>query len=266
MSAAPEGRFFRVAIVVSLLGHAALPFLPGADRVLAAEAPMEEREAREPMTVRIVLPDPVVPVPAEPTPVERVMTSDAGTRSIQALDLEPLDLEPLRRTPDAPTRQVVTPTPLEPDPVTPTEPLERVAATPPPPVPIPIEREPLPAPTRTERTVDVALEGPKEIEEQSAATVVRKAAASSTARNRPPTYPRSARARRLEGTCEVLVSVSAKGAVTELAVQTSSGHSILDKAAIAAVRRWTFDPAVGTDGAPMADTVLVPVTFRIKDR
>lgn len=155
MTRAPEGRFFRAAIVVSILGHAALPFLPGTDRVLAAEAPMEDREAREPMTVRLVVSEPVAAPPVEPLPVERVMTSDTGTRSIQALDLEPLDMEPLRRTTDAPTRQRMTPTPIEPDPVAPTEPLERVAPVPPPPVPI--ERAQLPEPTRTERTVDVAL-------------------------------------------------------------------------------------------------------------
>ncbi len=54
------------------------------------------------------------------------------------------------------------------------------------------------------------------------------------------------------------------GRPTGVAVKQSSGVAILDQAAIAAVRRWTFEPA-RTAGLPVASTVEVPVRFSLSE-
>ncbi|MDT8334426.1 MAG: energy transducer TonB, partial [Desulfurivibrionaceae bacterium] len=61
-------------------------------------------------------------------------------------------------------------------------------------------------------------------------------------KNPPPEYPSLARRRHLQGTVVLEVSVSAEGAVEELRVEESSGHKVLDRAALRAVGDWLFEP------------------------
>lgn len=57
----------------------------------------------------------------------------------------------------------------------------------------------------------------------------------------PPTYPQVALRNRYKGTVEVLIEVEPTGAITSVSVQKSSGHSILDDAAVSVVKnRWRF--------------------------
>ena len=79
-----------------------------------------------------------------------------------------------------------------------------------------------------------------------------------------PLYPETARAQRLEGTVLLHVSISAAGRVTETSVQRSCGHAVLDRAALAAVRSWRFNPA-RQDGVAIAAQVEVPVRFRFEE-
>jgi len=81
--------------------------------------------------------------------------------------------------------------------------------------------------------------------------------------NPPPTYPRRARHRGIEGTVRLAVWVDAAGAVEGVAVARSSGYDILDRCALDAVRSWRFDPAT-RNGRPEASKVEVPVAFRLK--
>lgn len=62
-------------------------------------------------------------------------------------------------------------------------------------------------------------------------------------RNPAPPYPAEARRRRWEGTALLNVRVSAQGHAAAVSVQQSSGHTVLDEAALAAVRAWQFEPA-----------------------
>ena len=81
--------------------------------------------------------------------------------------------------------------------------------------------------------------------------------------NPPPRYPRLARRRGLEGLVRIKVLVSSHGRVRDLQLLSSSGHGILDKAALAAVRDWRFTP--GTKGGmPAQMWVTVPVRFYLK--
>ncbi|MDL5054764.1 energy transducer TonB [Oscillatoria laete-virens NRMC-F 0139] len=84
-------------------------------------------------------------------------------------------------------------------------------------------------------------------------------------RNPPPKYPAEALRKKQEGTVLLRVQVTPEGRAEEVTLSRSSGHSLLDDAAIKAVRGWRFQPAkVG--GFPVASTVEVPVDFRIQER
>jgi protein TonB len=76
--------------------------------------------------------------------------------------------------------------------------------------------------------------------------------------NPPPDYPWHARRRGLEGTVAIAVSVDAAGMVEEAAVRRSSGHPILDAAALGAVRGWRFRNGPGRTS--------VEVEFALRDR
>ncbi len=81
--------------------------------------------------------------------------------------------------------------------------------------------------------------------------------------NSPPPYPRIARRRGYEGVVILSVEVRNDGTVGNITVRESSGHSILDKAALKTVKRWKFRP--GTQwGVPITMTVDVPVRFMLK--
>jgi len=79
---------------------------------------------------------------------------------------------------------------------------------------------------------------------------------------RPP-YPRAARQRGLQGVVMVRVAVSADGLPTEVFIKESSGHPLLDEAAVEAVRRWRFSPARSA-GRAVAAAVEIPVRFALE--
>ena len=78
--------------------------------------------------------------------------------------------------------------------------------------------------------------------------------------NPRPDYPTEARRLRQQGRVLLEVTVSAAGQPTSVTVKQSSGVASLDAAALAAVRRWTFEPA-RTAGLAVAARVEVPVRF-----
>ena len=81
--------------------------------------------------------------------------------------------------------------------------------------------------------------------------------------NPPPEYPRMARRRGYEGTVLMEVLVSREGRVEALRLLQSSGHGVLDREAMAAVKKWLFEP--GRMGEEEVDMwVKVPVRFKLK--
>lgn len=78
--------------------------------------------------------------------------------------------------------------------------------------------------------------------------------------NRPPKYPYAARRTGAEGRVVIEVSVGRNGGVLNASVAESSGHRLLDRSALEAVRNWTFIPA-RRSGHPVASTIAVPVVF-----
>lgn len=84
------------------------------------------------------------------------------------------------------------------------------------------------------------------------------------AQNPKPAYPAIARSRGWTGKVLLKVKVSAEGLAEGVELKQSSGHEILDEAAIEAVKEWRFIPAKrGT--TPVASSVIVPVDFKLKN-
>lgn len=79
--------------------------------------------------------------------------------------------------------------------------------------------------------------------------------------NPDPEYPDFARRAGIEGRVIVKAWVTAEGTVREVQLLRGT-HELLDEAAVAAVRRWTFTPAK-QNGRPVAIWVSIPVNFRL---
>lgn len=83
--------------------------------------------------------------------------------------------------------------------------------------------------------------------------------------NPAPRYPLQARIRGWEGTVLIQAWVAPSGGAGSARVIRSSGHAILDQAALAAVKGWRFQPA--RRGRTAVDSVVeVPITFRLEKR
>jgi protein TonB len=80
--------------------------------------------------------------------------------------------------------------------------------------------------------------------------------------NRKPDYPRRAIEENIEGRVLLSVEVLSDGSVGTIEVKVSSGHAMLDQAAIRAVRDWVFTPAT-VQGRPVRSLVEVPIRFTL---
>lgn len=109
-----------------------------------------------------------------------------------------------------------------------------IEQTPPPP-------EPTPAPTTTR---PVANANPVPVSSPS------------------PRYPQEALRRRESGKVMVRIEVGPDGVPTATSIVESSQSRALDKAALDAVKRWHFRPAIA-DGQPAAGSVVVPIEFNL---
>ncbi len=103
------------------------------------------------------------------------------------------------------------------------------------------------------------LQSPNASAQKSAIT---KPVAANYLNNPAPEYPRSARKRGQEGTVLLDVRVSTAGTPKQVLLERSSGHHLLDRAALAAVQNWKFVPA--RRGSKLIEAnVVVPIEFRI---
>ena len=82
--------------------------------------------------------------------------------------------------------------------------------------------------------------------------------------NRKPDYPMTARRGHFEGRLVLRVDVTDVGSASAVAVAVSSGHAILDEAAVTALQGWHFNPAT-RDGVAVAGVAYVPIQFRLQD-
>jgi protein TonB len=168
------------------------------------------------------------------------------------------------------------------------------SATPPKPTPPPPEKKPQPKkpeikpkkiPPVVQKSPDFApveqTAEPKPVQEtppsSSNNTSTSKPATSSTdeqfteanykanyAHNPKPEYPTLAKSREWQGKVLLRVKVTATGLSDEVEVDRSSGHDILDDAAIDAVKQWRFTPARRGDTA-IVSSVIVPIVFSLRE-
>ena len=211
------------------------------------EAPITEVEPEpvvpepEPVLEEVLpeLPTPeATPVPPAPEATSRTLPP------IQSIDMSSIDARPTesprpvtsRRV--APLQKDLRPVPVE---HAPPVPVEKVAPTPPEEVP------------------------PQEGDANEDEAAVEVEAVPDPARAPRPKYPRKARVRGWQGTVMLEVDVSEDGRPLSVVLYKSSGHAILDKAAIETVRTWTFVPGKN-QGRAIRSKVRVPVRFRLVDR
>jgi protein TonB len=76
-------------------------------------------------------------------------------------------------------------------------------------------------------------------------------------------YPEAARKQGLEGVVVLLLSIDATGHVDRVEISESSGHTLLDEAAVQAARTWRFDPAM-KNGQPVPGSLVRRVRFRLR--
>jgi protein TonB len=94
---------------------------------------------------------------------------------------------------------------------------------------------------------------------QSNATVIHEA---NYRRRTAPSYPRRAYELGQQGIVTLAALVSPNGKTGQLKIEHSSGHRLLDRAAMAAVKKWEFEPLI-QDGKKVSSWVRVPVKFVI---
>jgi TonB family protein len=78
----------------------------------------------------------------------------------------------------------------------------------------------------------------------------------------PPQYPAESRRAHEQGTVLLQVTMSTKGTFEKAIIQTSSGHILLDHAALVAVRGMTCQPFL-LAGQPQPTTFRLPVVFQL---
>jgi periplasmic protein TonB len=79
-----------------------------------------------------------------------------------------------------------------------------------------------------------------------------------------PDYPTAARRLEFEGRVELRVLIGIDGRVKQAELRKTSGHPVLDEAAMAhALKKWRFKPAT-EDGVPVESWTVVPITFELK--
>lgn len=80
-----------------------------------------------------------------------------------------------------------------------------------------------------------------------------------------PAYPRVAISGRMQGTVTLRVLVDESGKPIDVVIESSSGHTVLDKAARDQVlARWRFQPAQAS-GQPVKAWARIPVSFDLRD-
>ncbi len=80
--------------------------------------------------------------------------------------------------------------------------------------------------------------------------------------NPPPVYPAEAIRQRQQGIVKLRLHVTLSGDVEHIEIVQSSGHTILDQAAIEAVRTWKGRPAQRA-GKPIATVEVLPLRFSL---
>lgn len=127
--------------------------------------------------------------------------------------------------------------------------------------PLPVAEAPMPAPAVAAPAAPVAA-APAPVPVPVVATEPDYKAA--YLNNPRPPYPMVARRMGWSGKVVLNVEVLAEGSCGDLSVFKSSGHEILDKAAMQTVKSWRFAPA-RRGGQPVTQWFKVPIQFSLEE-
>ena len=108
----------------------------------------------------------------------------------------------------------------------------------------------------------VAAAAPKETESVAQDVVEPPKFGAAYLHNPPPQYPVVSRRIGEEGRVLLRVLVSKKGDAEQVEIETGSGSTRLDKAAMDAVKKWRFIPAK-RNNEPISAFVIVPIQFTL---
>lgn len=208
------------------------------------------------------------PIAEAPSVIQGVLIS-----AVVAKPPEPVSVEPLPKPPSPvpPIEEVVPP--VEPVDIVEKviEPVKEVAIEPPPEELVPVE----PVETKTEPEPETETETElndqpppttpvtSEPAQQPVETIIPPRVEAYQSNNPPPKYPRLSKRLKEEGTVILELLIAEDGTVAELKVKRSSGFPRLDKAALKAVKRWRYTPALRGDTA-IAYRYEQPVSFTLK--
>ena len=82
--------------------------------------------------------------------------------------------------------------------------------------------------------------------------------------NPTPVYPAAARRTGYEGTVVIRARIQIDGSADRVEIKKSSGHGVLDQAALEAVRKWRFIPARRGNEA-VVEWVEIPWQFKLEE-
>lgn len=245
-AAAIERRWLAPAIAAALHGTVALALVVWSPDTTPPETPT--------MVVEMVAFAPEVPaevvIPESPLPEPPPLTT---------AEVPPPEPEPQSESEPEPEPEPAEPTP-EAVPEPPPPPKPKVAHKPAP-KPRPVEPAPTVQTAATPQTIAPAATTPAAPPAAPPAFIPPSSDAGYL-QNPKPRYPRAARLRGMEGVVVLSVDVDAGGRPTGVQVKNSSGFTLLDEAALEAVRDWRFVPA-SRGGRPIAAPVEVPVRFSL---
>lgn len=244
------------AFIIAVLAHAAL--LAMGPEWLRHQKPISPRT--EITTVRLVAHPQIYPLPAAPMPLPPKPEPPPPPKPPVQKPVE--QPKPIPKTPEK-TVPPPKPTPPQvPAPVPKAVPPEPEALPEP---PAPREEKPAlesdakPVPARSVPASRRSQTAPAAFDAATAVVLAKPR----YSQNPPPDYPSIAQRRRYQGTVILDVYVLENGQVGDLRVAESSNYSLLDRAALKAVRRWQFDPARKGD-REVAMWVKVPIRFDLK--
>jgi protein TonB len=242
----PLSLFVAASVVLHVALAALLPQLRSAD------------VPPQPLQVMLEKPEPPPVTPAAPMP------SASET---------PEKARPKPRPKAAPQKKIAQPEPQKPAAPSPAPPqvlaLPQVPDTPPVTAPMPqSDAKPTPVAPREEQVAQATpgTRAPRTAPPSEAPAPAKTTAPISDAaylQNPQPRYPMSARRRGEQGTVLLKVLVTREGTAASVNVETSSGSTSLDEAALEAVRRWRFVPAK-RGAQPVEAWHLVPIVFRLE--
>jgi periplasmic protein TonB len=225
---------------------------PEAPKAETPKPEMPKPEAPKAETPKPETPKPEAPKPETPKPeAPKAELQKDEPPAPQAAVAPPMPRNGDEPVP-APTEQSP-PNPAEPNPAKP-DPEKPNPAEPNPAKPNPAKEDPQPPPKQVESqpTPPPAPQAPvfdlAGTESNSNAIAmgshILPAAPDDRFRNRPPDYPIIVQRRGEHGSVIVMIHVAENGTASSVDILESSGVDLLDQAAVAAVRKWRFHPAM----------------------